>query len=219
MRLTATANSLIVCLVAAFGIAPSARVVAEEALPAWRLNDKDVTRLGELFADSRISLRPPQGLKKVERDYPPELAKAGVFAYGWTPGGVQPSPKNFSVTLTPFAKPSKEALDRTIDGMKKSIEEGFKSVNYGIIKRGQFLGVECRYGTYTAQLSGRQLDCYFLVGIDATGTFSISAMMPHSEATPDAVRSIQAAMLSFQRVTAPDKAKAATSTVTSRVEK
>jgi hypothetical protein len=219
MTLTVTANSLIVCLVAVIGIGPSARVMGEEALPAWRFNDKDVARLTEPFTDSRITLRLPHGLKKVDREYPPELAKAGVYAYGWTPSGTQPSPKNFSVTLTPFAKPSKEALDKTIKGMKESIEQSFKNVTYGDIKRGQFLGVECRYGTYTAQLSGQQLDCYFLVGIDIAGTFAISAMIPHSEATPDSVRSLQAAMLSFQRVATPDKSKAAPPTASSKVAK
>jgi hypothetical protein len=219
MTFSTASHGLFVCLVAVNGFGPPTRAVADEVLLAWRLNDKDLARLGEPFTDSRISLRPPQGLKKVDRADPPEFANAGVYTYGWTLGGVQPSPKNFSVTLTPFAKPSKGALDKTVEGMKKSIEQGFKNVTYGNIKRGQFLGVECRYGTYTTQLSGEQIDCYFLVGIDASGSFSISAMIPHREATPDSVRSLQAAMLSFQRVTTPDKSKTAPSIPNSKGEK
>lgn len=171
----------------------------EAPLPVWKPSASVVEQLGEAFVDSRICIRPPRSLQKADRPNPPEMTKIGVYNYGWTPGGVFPSPRNLSVVLVPFARPSSDALDKTISGMKKSIQENLKQVKFGEVKRGEFGGIEARSGSFTATISGEKIIAFYLVGIDKTGSFSVTAMVPQSEATPEETRVLKTSILTFKR--------------------
>jgi len=176
----------------------------KESLPNWKPDAAIVARLGERYQDARISIRPPSNLKKASRPDTPELEARGVYSYGWTPGGVVQSTKNLSVTLTPFARPSTDALDKTVQGMQKSIQSGLEHVQFGEVQRGRFGNIEARSGTFTALIAGDKIIAYYLVGIDKNGSFSITAMLPYSEATPEETAAMKASMLTFRR---PDSAQ------------
>ena len=169
-------------------------------LPKW-IADKDVVpQLGEVFADSRISIRPPRNLQRVDQPHPPEMAKIGVYNYGWTPGGVFPSIENMSVVLAPYAQPSSAALDKTVEGMKKSVQQRLQDTQFGEVRKGRFGSIEVRLGKYTAQISGEKIIAFYLIGIDRTGTFSVTAMLPLSKQTPEKIEELKTAILTFARV-------------------
>jgi hypothetical protein len=171
----------------------------ENPLPIWKAIEQDVAKLGEEFSDSKIRIRPPQNLKKVELETSPEIAKARITAYGWTPGGVFPSATNLSIALGPLGKPSSVDLDETIAGMKKSIERNSESIEFSEVKQGMFRGMEARSGSYTAQISDKRVRGFYLVGIDKAGTFAVSAMIPSVDATPEKIKLLRASMLTFKR--------------------
>jgi hypothetical protein len=127
------------------------------------------------------------------------LAERGVYNYGWTPEGAFPSLRNLSVVLAPFAKPSSSALDKTVNGMKTSIQRSLQDVRFGDVRRGLFGGIEARSGQYTAQISGKEIIAFYLVGIDGKGSFAVTAMLPVSEATPDRKQEAKASILTFER--------------------
>lgn len=168
-------------------------------LPAWASDVREVDRLGEAFCDERICIRPPQDMQKIEIEVDSELAKAGVHAYGWSPGGVFPSSTNFSVALTSFAKPSSFALDETLGGMKDSFERNFQRIRCSKTERGLLRGDEVLMGAYEGDLSGEFLYGIYLIGIDDRGTFTVSTMLPKSDATPERLSLLKSAMLTFNR--------------------
>ncbi len=168
-------------------------------LPVWKPNADIVEQLDEVFVDSRISIRPPRSLQKADRPNPPEMTEIGVYNYGWTPGGAFPSLRNLSIVLTPFARPSSDALDKTVAGMKKSIQEKLKQVEFREVEQGEFQGIEARAGSYTAAIEGVKVIAFYLVGIDKTGSFAVTAMLPQSEATLEEIRVLKASILTFKR--------------------
>ncbi len=201
-------RTTIACCLAISGVwlclASDALAQKKESLPDWKPDGAVVARLGERYQDARISIRPPSGLRKANRPDPPELAARGVFSYGWTPGGVVQSTKNLSVTLTPFARPSTDALDKTVQGMQNTIQSGLEDVQFGEVQRGRFGSIEARSGTFTALIAGDRIIAYYLIGIDKSGSFSVTAMLPYSEATPEETAAMKASMLTFHR---PDSAQ------------
>lgn len=174
------------------------------ALPEWKPSAEAVDELGEVFEDARIHIRLPRNLKYVGRRTPPELEARGAFSYGFLPGGIagQGDPTNLSVSLTPFAKPSPEAFDKLLEGMMTSTQRKLQQVRFGETHRGRVGGVEVRAGTFQASVLGIEIVAYFLVGIDETGTFGVTAMVPRSQATPETIREIQTSLLTFRRADA-----------------
>ncbi|MBW3595815.1 MAG: hypothetical protein KY475_00915 [Planctomycetes bacterium] len=173
----------------------------QDDLPNWTPDQSVVARLGDEFSDSRISIRPPSNLKQADRRNPPEMQKIGVYQYGWTPGGEFPSTENLSIGLTPFAQPSSAALDKTIEGMKESLQEGLPGIEFGDVRKGQFRGQEARAGQYTAPVSGDEsIIAFYLVGIDERGSFAVTAMAPQSKASPERIQELKSSILTFRRV-------------------
>jgi len=170
-----------------------------DELPVWTPDKNVVARLGERFADSQISIRPPRDLKKANRPNPPRMTDRGIYNYGWTPGGTFPSLRNLSVGLTPFAKPSSSALDKTVKGMKNAIQRSLEEVEFGEVHRGRFGGIEARSGQYTARICGEKIIAFYLVCIDSEGSFAVSAMLPSSEPTAERTQEVKASMLTFKR--------------------
>ena len=168
-------------------------------LTDWKADDKTVASLAEPFSDARISFRPLSKYEAFEKKFEPELAKLGVAGYVWTPGGQLPSPENTTVMLTPFAKPSSDALDKTIGGMQSSLQKNHPDIKFGKIRKGLFRGLEARAGSYTATISGEKIVALFLVSIDTTGTFAVTAMTPVSKATPETKKLMQTSLLTFKR--------------------
>ncbi len=160
-----------------------------------------VAQLGEAFEDAQISIRPPRRLKRIDLPTPPELTTRGIHSYGWTPDGVagRGNSENLSVTLTPFAQPSSDALDKTIEGMLETIQARAQPATFGKVQRGMFNGFEARSGTFTASILGEKVIGYYLVGIDTTGSFSVTAMLPYSKATPEEKLAAQTSVLTFHR--------------------
>jgi hypothetical protein len=191
---------ILLCLLQ-FLVSTDARTaLGEEALETWKAPDNAAAELGELFSDSQIIIRPPRGLQKANGPkVPQELEKHGVHGFGWTPDGAFPSSTNLSVSLTPFAKPSSDALDKTIKGMKNSISSALQEVKFGTVESGMFRNHEARWGTYTATINDEKILAFFLVGIDPYGTYSISAMIPATAGTPENVAIIKNSMLTFDR--------------------
>jgi hypothetical protein len=173
---------------------------SNEPLPILKADETETTRLGQAFSDSRISIKVPNGIRKVNQASPPEYADAGIYTYAWTPSGDLPSLKSLSVTLLPPTKPSSETLDDFIDGLKTSMRKGFESVEFGEIQLGNFNGNEVRHGEFTAQASGESVVAYYLVGIDKLGTFSLTAMLPRAEATHEEIKAFRTSLLTFSRV-------------------
>lgn len=180
-------------------LAGSATAQDGDELPVWVPDKNVVARLGERFADARMSIRPPRDLKRADRPNPPIMADRGIYNYGWTPGGAFPSLRNLSVGLTPFAKPSSSALDKTVDGMKKAIQRNLQEVEFGEVRRGRFGGIEARFGQYTARICDEKIIAFYLVGIDSQGSFGVSAMLPSSEATAERIQETKASILTFKR--------------------
>jgi hypothetical protein len=172
---------------------------AGDSLAEWRAPPDVVARLGERYSDALISIAPPHYLQRVDRPNSPEMTKKGVYHYGWTASGVYPSAENLVVVLTPFKKPSSEALDEAVEGLKDSIEQGLEDVQWENVRRGRLNGVEVRAGKYTAQVAGEKATGFYLIGIDTVGTFGVTAMMPESKATPEKIKELQSSMLTFER--------------------
>ena len=168
-------------------------------LTNWIADDKTLASLAKPFSDARISFRPLPKYEGFQTKFDPELAKAGVAQYCWTPGGQRPSLENITVMLTPFAKPSTDALDKTISGMRSSIQKNHPDCEFGEIRKGLFCGFEARAGSYTATISGDKVVAFFLVSIDTKGTFMASAMTPESKVTPEAEKLMKTSLLTFMR--------------------
>jgi hypothetical protein len=189
----------VLCLTGIVGIAGLACAEAAKPLPTWRVDQRRVDELSQLFENEQIKIRPPRGLKKIDHENTPELTNLGLHKFGWSPGGVMPSTENFSVALTPFSKPSSEALDKLTASMQSGIEKRLERVKFVNTRRGQFRGFEARAGTFTAEVSGEKVNGYFLVGIDKIGTYAIAAMLPEAKSTPERISTVQNAMLTFDR--------------------
>ena len=172
----------------------------KDQLPEWEAPKEVVAQLGKQFSDPRISITPPRNLTKADPPNPPDMTKIGVYNYGWSPSGVFPSIENFTVTLAPYAQPSSAALDKTVQGMKNSIQQGLKNVQFGDVRQGRLNGIEARTGQYTANIAGEKVVALYLIGIDDAGTFNVAAMIPQSKATPERINELLASMLTFQRV-------------------
>jgi hypothetical protein len=196
-----TAFRLVLILIGFCQVPGPALAQVKQPLSDWKPDPQSVAQLGEVYEDAQISIRPPRDLKKVDRPNPPELAEQGIYSHGWTATGdpERASARNLSVTLTPFSQPSADALDKTIEGMKKSIQAGLEQVRFGKVERGRFGGVDARSGTFTGILLGEKVIAYYLVGIDNSGTFGVTAMLPYSEKTPEATRAMQTSILTFRR--------------------
>jgi hypothetical protein len=173
---------------------------AGDSLVEWRAPQDVVARLGERYSDALISIAPPRHLTKVDQPNPPEMTKRGIYNCGWTAGGVFPSTENLVVALMPFAQPSSDALDKTVAGMQGGFQRRLEDVQFEKVRRGRFNGIEARAGKYTAQVTGEKVMGLYLIGIDTVGTFSVTAMIPESKATPEKIRELQSSMLTFQRV-------------------
>jgi hypothetical protein len=160
-----------------------------------------VAQLGEAFEDAQISIRPPRRLKRIDLPTLPEFTRRGVHSYGWTPDGVagRGSPENLSVTLMPFAQPSSDALDKMIEGMQESIQAKAQPATFGKVQRGTFNGFEVRSGSFTTSILGEKVIAYYLVSIDRTGSFAVTAMLPYSKATPEEKLAAQTSVLTFRR--------------------
>ena len=169
-------------------------------LREWAADQEIIARLGEPFADSQISIRAARDLKRVDRPNPLELADRGIFNYGWTPDGSFPNVTNLSVALTPFKQPSAAALDKTVEGMKKSVQRNLQEVQFGDVQKGTFREQEARLGQYTAKIAGEEIIAMFLIGIDDKGTFGVTAMLPKSAASEERAQELKAAILTFERV-------------------
>lgn len=177
------------------------RAADPATLPEWKAAPQTVAQLGAKFEDAHVSIQPPADLKRVEQPVPPELAERGIHSYAWTASGMVgvASPKNLSVTLTPYATPSSDALDKTIEGMQGSIKKGTEDANFGQVRSGRVNGFEARAGSFTAKIQGEKVIAYYLISIDPVGTYAVTAMLPEAEATPEAKRAFQTSLLTFRR--------------------
>ena len=196
---SAISHRMITLGLCALTIASTAYSQDEGQLPDWTADQELVGLLDEPCVDSRITIRPPVDFRRVDRPNPPELSDRGAYNYGWIPGEGWPRGTNLSVGLTPFAKPSSSALDKTVEGMKQSIQENLKDVQFGDVKKGTFRGKEARMGKFTAEISGKKLAAFYLIGIDERGSFACTAMLPLSEATSEKSRVLKASLLTFDR--------------------
>jgi hypothetical protein len=106
---------------------------------------------------------------------------------------------NFAVALTPFAKPSSAALDETLEGMKDSFARNFQPIKYSKTERGLLHSNEALMGTYEGNLSGESIYGIYLIGMDQRGTFTVSAMLPSADASPERISLLKSAMLTFDR--------------------
>jgi hypothetical protein len=163
----------------------------------------DGEQLAERFQDDLVSFQPPIGLTFFGQMAPAEYARRGARSYGWKPAGEagSNSPKSISVNLTPFAQPSADALDKVVGAMQESMQGDERVVQpkFGKTQAVRLNGFEARTGSFTATLLGQKVLGYYLIGIDKTGTFGVTAMLPESEATPAAKRAFQASVVSFRR--------------------
>ena len=135
------------------------------ALPIWKPDSRIVAELGEVFSDSHVRIRPAPGFVRCDVELDPKLEDAGLRNYGWSPTGSFPNTENMTVVFTPFAKPSSDALDKSIAGMKDSIEKNLQNAKFGKTRRGRFLGNEARAGRYFRVHSWCRDSC-FLSGLD-----------------------------------------------------
>jgi hypothetical protein len=172
---------------------------SNDTLPTWEADEQEIARLGKLFEDERIRIRPPVDLQRALGGAAAELEKRGVYSYAWTPGGIAPHPTNFVVTLTPFAQPSSDALDKTVAGVQESVQRKLGNAEFAEPERGMFRLFEARLGTYRATIDQQSMVAIYLVGIDARGTFMVSTMIPEAEATPERMETLRAALLTFER--------------------
>lgn len=200
MTSTIDRRSLNLSVIVLFGMAIPTNAQFEKPLPTWKANEQDVAKLEKESSDSKIKIRPPQKYQKVDLETSPEIAKAGISAYAWTLDGAFPNEKNLSVALGPHADPFSDAINEFVSGMKKSFQRNSESIEFGKVTRGSFLGVEARLGTYTAQISQKNVLGFYLVGIDKVGTFAVSAMIPSSDASPEEIELLKSSMLTFKRV-------------------
>jgi hypothetical protein len=185
------------CVLYAYACGTSAIAQSASDLREWSANEGVVARLGDVFTDSRISIRLPKGLQRAVLPDPPP--GTGLYKYGWSPGGVFPSTEMFSIVLTPFAKPSSEALDQMVGSMKATIKENLKNVEFSATGKGRYRGVEVCAGEYTIKGSVDSTKALYLIGIDQFGSFSVIAMLPNKAATPERLQELSAAMFTFQR--------------------
>ncbi len=202
MKSTTTQNHLcygFACMMWVCHFAGSVSAQDNQEVPEWTADEAIVARLGEVFTDSRISIRPPGNLQKVDRPDSPELTAKGVYNYGWASQGIVPSGANLSIGLTPYSRPSSAALDKMVAGMQKSIEESFQDASFKAVQKGRFRGIEVRSGEFSGRISGRQLTAYYLIGIDDTGSFGVTAMVPTSELTAEKSTELKSAILTFER--------------------
>lgn len=169
-------------------------------LANWKAKESDLELLANRFVAPSISIRPPAQFSQVDFPNADELVAKGIATYGWTPDGVFPSRNYVMVMLTPFARPSSEALDKTVDGMQQSLTKGnFKNLQFRPTKRGRLNGIEVRTGNFTAEVEDSPVQVFFLIGIDATGTFSAMAMLDGENSDPTLRKAIAASLLTVSR--------------------
>lgn len=174
---------------------PGALAQDAKANPEWSADPKLVEQLADAFTDSHISFRPTPGMKPRQIILDPEVSAAGVRHYGWTRDGVFPCTEFVNVLLTPFSKPSPDALDKMTAGL---IRLGMPDAFNGI-KHGRFRGVEARSGSYSCTIGGERLVVYYLVTIEKVGSCLISASIPEAKLTPERTELIRASILTFDR--------------------
>jgi hypothetical protein len=155
--------------------------------------------LANRFEDARISIRVPRDLQRAHPPVPKKLNVPGVHGYVWYPIDGRPGPKNLVVALTPFAKPSTDALDKTDDSMKQTIQQRQSDAKFGETQNGHINGTEVRSGSFTATMKGEKAIVYYLVGIDSLGTYGVTATLPMATATQDERAAMMASIFSFRR--------------------
>jgi hypothetical protein len=194
MRVLASACWLWAFLMGAWPLAAD-----EGPLPKLAADKADLERLGEEFKDERIRFRPPKDLQRVEVPMRPELVRAGFYSYAWTPEGVMPSIEVINLTCAPGPKDTRETIDDAVAGLHESLRRGFEAVTIGEVKKGILKDTEVRAGEFKGSINGHQVFAVYLMGLDAKGMFSLTAMLPEEKATEERVRLVQAALLTFQR--------------------
>lgn len=190
---------LLTALAFSASVSVTSSAPAQDTLPVFSATAEQKEQLGEEYTDEYISVRPPAGYKKIERPNPPELVARGVQMHGWSPSGEFPSISNFNVTLTPFAEPSAEALDKTVESMLSTLSQSFSKLKVIGKKSGKLKETEVRIGKYTAEVDGREITGMYLVGIDSQGTFSIQSMTESAGLTKEGAGLLGAALLTFER--------------------
>jgi hypothetical protein len=189
-----------VCILSICACLPSVSAQQDSELPELMVDKGVEALLGEVYSDSRISIRVPRNLRMIEHSDSPELTANGVYKYGWIAEGVTPRGENLSIGLTPYAMPSSASLDKVVEGMKDSVKKGLEDVSFKEVQKSRFRGIEVRSGEYSARVLGEKMSAFYLIGIDDVGTFGVTAMVPTSKLTAEKSGLLKATILTFERI-------------------